>query len=239
MNIEDAKIKLSANLPVDIGNLLYYPTPFKIVAEVGWSLYNHYLSLLLIDKASMEKEIDERVSNFDIFYANCYHNPEFKDVAFSALRLFFMDEPEMIEEDESVFFGFSASNKTLNHSNFDNFQKILKIAHNLKESQEKEFDPANSTAQKMIDMILKNKSKRPPKKEKIDLNSIVTSLAWKSNGISILNIYDLNIYQIYQGFFVTKNIDDFNFTLSGIYAGTVDGKKIDMADIHWANKPKD
>lgn len=239
MNIEDAKIKLSANLPVDIGNLLYHPTPFKTVAEVGWSIYNHYLSLLLIDKESMEKAIDERISNFDIFYANCYHNQEFRDVAFSALRLFFMDEPKMIEEDSRVFFGFSTSKKTLSHSNFDNFQKILRLAHNLKESKEKEFDAANSTAQKMIDMILKNKSKRPPKKEKIDLNSIITSLAWKPNGISILNIYDLNIYQIYQGFFVTNQIDDFYFTLSAIYAGTMDGKKINMSDIYWANKPKD
>lgn len=240
MNIEDTKIQLSVNLPVNIGNsLFYHPTSFKEAARIGWSNYNQYLSTLLIDKSAYEKNLEDDIKNFDLFYVNCYHNEDFKNTSFNALRLFFMDEPELCEESGNVFIGFHSLGARLDHSNFDNLQHLLKIAHHLKIDKEEEFNAGNSAAQKMIDMILRNKSKRPPPKEKMDLNSIITSLAWKPNGLSILSIYDLNIYQIYQGFFVTNNIDDYYFTLSGIYAGTLDAKNIKMSDIHWANKIKD
>lgn len=237
MEKEDIELKLLVNVPIHLDGAPPFILPsFRTVAEVGLSIYNYMLSTLLIDKKSFDKQMDERFTNFDIFYANCYHNQEFKDVAFSGLRLFFMDEPVMQENEEDVFMQFS--NGVINRSNFNELQYILKLAHHLKlESEDKpEFVAGNDEAQKMIDRILKGRKKQPPKKEKIDLISMATGLGWKPNGVSIKEVFDLTIYQIYSGFFATNNIDNYHHTISGIYAGTIDGKNIKLPDIHWANK---
>ncbi|MNK45799.1 hypothetical protein D3C87_645700 [compost metagenome] len=236
MNTEDIELKLLANLPIPFNDklLLHIPS-FKKVSEIGLSIYNQYLAILLIDKNALEKELDERITNFDIFFANCYHDESFKDVAFQALRLFFMDEPELYSNENDVAILFSSLGR-IDHSNFDGLQLILKIANHLKLESEPEFKAGNSRAQEMINMILKNRKSQPKPKEKIDLVSMVSGLAWKSNGITILDIFDLNIYQIYNGFFTTNNIDNYHHTVSGLYAGTIDGKSIKMSDIHWANK---
>jgi hypothetical protein len=240
MNKEDIELKLLANVPIYVEGapLLIIPS-FRTIAEIGYSKYNHYLSALLIDRRSIENQEDERITNFDIFYANCYHNPEFKDEAFNGLHLFFMSEPTLFENEDDVSIEFE--NGSINRSNFDEIQYICKLAHHLKlENEDKsEFKPANSKAQEMIDKILKKRKSIPTKKEKIDLMSMATGLGWKQNGITIHQVFDLTIYQIYNGFFATNNIDNYHHTITGIYAGTIDGKNIKLPDIHWANKIKD
>ncbi|WP_068620017.1 hypothetical protein [Paenibacillus tuaregi] len=235
MNIEDVKLKLLANLPIPLsGNLAVHMPSFKKIAEIGMSVYYHGLSLLLIDKSLLGKEIDERVTNFDIFYANCYHDESFRTDAFSALRLLFREEPSLSGDEHKVHLQFPSGE--LDHSNFDDFQKMLKIANHLKLESEPEFKPGNSKAQELIDKILRNRTKEPKRKEKMDLASMVNGLAWKPNGLSLIEIFELNIYQIYAGFHTTNNIDNYHYTLSGLYAGVIDSKNINMSDIHWANK---
>lgn len=148
-----------------------------------------------------------------------------------------MEEPEMYEDIEGVSIIFPSNGLILNFKNFDNFQLILKTVHHLKTNNKPEFNPKDSRAQAMIDLILKQRKQQPTPKEKMTLVSIVSGLSWKSNGVSIKEILDLNIYQIYNGFFTTNNIDNYHHTLSAIYAGTIDSKNIKMADMHWANKP--
>ncbi|MNI40553.1 hypothetical protein D3C73_947780 [compost metagenome] len=110
------------------------------------------------------------------------------------------------------------------------------LSNHLKIENEPEFNPVNSKAQEMINLILKSRKKQHKPREKMDLLSIVSGLAWKQNGISMQEVFELNIYQIYNGFFFTNSIDHYHHTLTGIYAGTVDGKSVKMSDIHWANK---
>ncbi|MNW44433.1 hypothetical protein D3C74_216680 [compost metagenome] len=232
----DLELKMLINIPIELegAGLIYLPS-LKKIAQIGFSTYNQLLSILLIDMKSIGHSIDESVTEFDILYANCLHNKSFRELAFQGLSLFFCADPVLVEEEECYFIRLG-ENGILNSINFSLFQKTLYLANNLKSENEPEYNPVNSKAQEMINLILKARKKQPKLREKMDLLSIVSGLAWKQNGISIQEVFELNIYQIYNGFFFTNNIDHYHHTLTGIYAGTVDGKGIKMSDIHWANK---
>jgi len=62
---------------------------------------------------------------------------------------------------------------------------------------------------------------------------MISGLGWKANNINIFDVWDLTVYQLYDGLNRLKIIDDYQFTLSGIYAGTIDSGKINLKDINW------
>lgn len=235
LNKEDLELKLTANVPICIDGAppLVLPS-LKTVAGINFSKYNQFLSALLISKEILEMDLDENLTNFDVFFSNCYFNLEFQELAFEGLRLFFREDPTLHADEMDISIKFA--NGHIDRSNFDDLQYIVKLGHHLKIDNKPEFKAANSKAQEMIDMIFKNRKKQPVKKEKMDLISMATGLGWKSNGISILQVLELTIYQIYSGFFATNNIDNYQQTITGIYAGTIDSKNIKLPDIHWANK---
>ncbi|MBT2759850.1 hypothetical protein [Paenibacillus sp. ISL-20] len=236
MNQEDIELRLLANLPIPLDGAGFVNIPsFRTVVETGLSAYNSCLAYLLIDKDSLQNPVHPSVSNFDIFFTNCYHSEEFRNAAFAALKLFFRYNTELISNQEEFYIQVGEKLR-LDNSNFELFQKIVQLANNIKITKGPEYKPGNSKAQEMINMILKNRKKQPKPKDKIDLVSMVSALAWKQNGINIFNVFDLNIFQIYNAFHVTNNIDNYHHTVTAIYAGTIDGKNIKMSDIHWANK---
>ncbi|MGM1044881.1 MAG: hypothetical protein ACQEXX_01905 [Bacillota bacterium] len=237
MNEVDIQYKLLAGVPISIpgAGLLSLPA-LKDIVQMNISTYHEILSFLLIDKSIIKGELDSKITNFDIFYANCYHSEQFKDKASTGIELFFGVLPILRENKEEVFIQIGEGR--IDHNNFDQIQTVIKLGNNISTKNEPEFKPANSKAQKLIEMILKNREKQPKPKEKMDLFSIVSGLAWKSNGLTLSDLFNMNIYQIYNGFHTTNNIDNYHHTISALYAGTIDGKQIKMSNIHWANKLK-
>lgn len=236
MTQEDIELRLLANLPIPLdGAGMVYPPPFRVVVDLGLSTYNHFLSYLLIDKNNLQNPPHKSVTNFDVFFTNCYHSEDFRLVAFRALNIFFQENISIVANQNEYYLQIN-DNGRLDNSNFEQFQQLIKLSNNINIVSEPEYKPGNSKAQEMINMILKNRKKQRPPKEKIDLQSIVSGLAWKQNGVNIFNVFDLNIFQIYNAFHVSNNIDNYYHTVTALYAGTIDGKNIKMSDIHWANK---
>lgn len=240
LDIEEVKFKFLANLPVWLEAAGYiYPTSLREMANIGVNSYNALLSCLLIDKSAFKSDSnkEEDFVNSDIFFFNCYKNEEFKTSSIKILQLLFRKECEFFTSPTDIGIKIGNDEGILGHGNFDKLQTILRIGNHIKEP-EPEFKPANSRAKAMIEMIENNRKHQPKIEPKMNLHSIISGLAWKSNGFNLQTIFDLNIYQIYNGLATTENIDNYNFTLSGMYAGTIDSKKIKMADLHWANKIK-
>ncbi|WP_145921927.1 hypothetical protein [Paenibacillus sp. O199] len=236
MNNDDIQYNLLGNLPIHIDGLGYVKIPcIRDIFSMGMSKYNTYLSTLLIDKSLFKDDtMSEQITNFDLFMSNCFHDEMYRIVAFKALELFFGKEPRLHLEENTL--KILIGDEEITDSNFALIQDVITLGNNVKISKEPEYKAANKHAQKLIDMIKKNKSKAPPKKEKMDLHSIISGLIWKENGQSLDSILNMNIYQIYNGFNTTNSIENYHHTVSALYAGTIDGKKIKMSDIHWANK---
>lgn len=231
----DIHFKLLGGRPIFIEQAGYLTIPsLEKIVDMNMSIYNSFLASLLIDKSMIKGDLDSNVTNFDIFYANCYHNQEFKTTAFAAIYVFFGENPDLKESEDNVYIEIGKGQ--INHSNFDIIQRVVRLGNNVEIQNEPKFNPANSRAAKLIEEMLEEDAKRPKPKEKVDLHSIVAGLAWKNNGMSLADLFKLNIYQIYNGLYVTNNIDNYRHTITAIYAGTIDGKNIKLTDIHWANK---
>lgn len=235
MEESDIEFKLLAGLPIPIPDAgqIHIPT-LKEIVQLNMSRYNGYLAALLIDKTAFQTKLAETITNFDLFVANCRHNEGFWRTAAEAIELFFKQTPALREDSRLSYVQIGEGRLT--QGNFSLVQKAIQIGNNVKLTHEPEFKPADSRAAKMIGLIMKNREKQPKPKEKMDLQSIVAGLAWNNNGFSFADLFDLNLYQIYNGFYTTNHIDNYHHIVTAIYAGTIDGKSIKLSDIHWANK---
>ncbi|MCI1763638.1 hypothetical protein [Heyndrickxia oleronia] len=243
MNNSDIELKMLANIPIPIGNsgIEFHIPTLKEIIKIGENRYNSLISLLLINKDTIKglKNPDE-LTNFDITYVNCYYSETFWNDFKQAMYIFFKDEVFMSPEDLGLFFYFGdiTENKRLDNNNFDLIQELVKVANNVK-FEEEEYNPAGEKTKSFINEIKKIKSEILKIKEPMfSLASKISGIAWKSNNINIFNVFEMNIFQFYDALLRLDQVDNYQFTLSGMYAGTVDGNQINMSNLHWTKKVK-
>jgi hypothetical protein len=106
--------------------------------------------------------------------------------------------------------------------------------------EKNEFNPANKTAKKMI---LSEKRRELEKLQKSNkkfdsvLSKLVSSIVWNENSkVGIKDVWNLHIYQVYDGLCKIQKRDNYKQTMQGIYAGTIDQSKIDLSKIDWISK---
>ena len=225
----DINLKLLAGMPIDINNLgILTPLKLKEITNIGESNYNELLSVLLIDKENIEGLNDQEISNLELLMVYSYQNFEFREKVLKSLKLFF--NKEFFMSNEGLFY---CEDLIIDKEPFDDFQYALKCANHIEIKKEPEYVPGNERARKFMEKLKLNKQniKKP---ETMNLHSIISGVAWKSNNMNIIEIFKLTIYQLYDAFYRLENIDNYNYTLSGIYAGTVDSKNINISNITWS-----
>nr|WP_156736255.1 hypothetical protein [Mycobacterium sp. E3298] len=238
MDRDDIELKLLAGMPIEINGcgLLYTPTVRDII-EIGEIKYNQYLSVLLFDKSNADVEIPDEISNFEFFFINCVYSTTFKSIALEAFNFIFRMRPELCDADTSLdpFLYFEDGSK-IDKSNFEFIQEVVRIGHHVKlQKRDEEYNFANETARKFIEKVKAfRESVKVKKKDDLTLHSMINGMAWKSHSVNLFNIFELTIYQLRYGFLALNNIDDYQFTLHGIYAGTIDTKKIKFDKLQWA-----
>ncbi len=235
------KLRLLADIPIAIADAGFLRAPkLRLIAEICETHYNRLVAALLFDASQLEDVEADGISPFDLFCAYCRCNEPFRSLVLEGLALFFQTKAAMAGAEEMNRFvlgdpaaGASGASGHIHAGNFDRMQTVLKLAHHMKLPQGPEFRPANSRAKEMIDRIVKSRRSKPTGKQEMNLHSIVSGMAWRSPDLSIAAIFDLTIYQLYDGFFRLDHIDNYQFTMSGLYAGTVDGSQLNFASIHW------
>lgn len=225
----DLELRLLAAMPIEIENLGIVP-PLKLreIITLGEHSYNELLSVLLIDKSNIEGLKDQDISNLELLMVFSHQDLQFKEKALEALKLFLNNE--FFVSNEGLFF---CKDLILDKEPFNEFQYILKKMNHIEIKKEDEYKPGNERAKKFMEK-LKLSKQNIKKPEIINLHSIISGVAWKSNNTNIINIFDLTIYQLYDAYHRLENIDNYHYTLSGLYAGTVDGKNINLSNITWS-----
>ena len=108
------------------------------------------------------------------------------------------------------------------------------IANNISMDEEDEYIAGNERARKFIEQQKKKKAMLAKhKKQTINLRSIISGVGWKAQSFEFIS--KLNIYQLYDGYGRLGVIDNYHYTMSGLYAGTVDSKSIKLPELNWAN----
>jgi hypothetical protein len=106
----------------------------------------------------------------------------------------------------------------------------------------KKIKPANDWVKKELINQERNRIKRALEKklkqnqfiEDDNLSKLISALSWgNSVGINIKNVWDLNLYQFYDGLKTLDKQKHVQNLLTGIYSGAIDSKKIDSELLNW------
>ena len=210
--------------------------PFTIseIVEIGYEKYHQTMNIFALEVEDIIKDIPEELKNitiFDLFLKS--GSQELFEGFISAISLFLRIENINEFSINNEYNIVVNKNKTINRENWNKICKIIQMQNCVKREKE-DYNPANEQARKIIEKI-KALKRENPIKESITFPSMISGIANKSNNLNILNIWDLTIYQLYDALNRLNLIDNYQFTLNGIYAGTVNGKEINMKDINWMN----
>jgi len=208
--------------------------PFTIgeIVEIGYEKYQQMMNIFALEVEDIIKDIPEELNNitvFDLFLKS--GSQELFEGFIGAIGLFLrinnINEFRISEEFDIVI----NKGKLINNDNWNNICRIIQMQNCVKREKE-DYNPANEEARKIIEKI-KALKRENPIKESITFPSMISGIANKSNNLNILNIWDLTIYQLYDALNRLNLIDNYQFTLNGIYAGTVNGKEMNMKDLNW------
>lgn len=232
-NDTDIHLKLLAGMSVEIDGIgEFTPLTMREIISMGESVYNQRLSVLLFDKSKLDKSEMDELTNFESLTVFLYYDQSFRDLFFYALKMFLGVEPD-INKDGQILLSKNENVTILDEVGFDEIQRIAKLSNLIKSEKEDEYEAGNERARKFMEKLKKRKEKfAKVKDQKINLHSLISGLAWRSSYNDVLN---LTIYQLYDGFQRIEKINDYEYTLLGIYTGNIDGKKVKLPDINWAN----
>ena len=232
----DIHLKFLLGLPVTVDGLGEFKSPLlRDIVDMTEDNYTIALSSLMFTKDRLEnisEEIEE-LSDFQVLNFIVYHDLNYREAFFEALKLHFNKQPD-IHEQGYIYFDELSENTILTEEKFEYIKNLVKIANNLQDSEEEEFVAGNERARKFIEEQKRKKAMLAKyKKPKMNLHSIISAVGWKTKNFDFIN--ELNIYQLYDGYARFQVLDNYHYTMSGIYGGTVDGSKIKLEDINWAN----
>lgn len=144
---------------------------------------------------------------------------------------FFIIENVSFSTDNCVFLISNEENKLLGYLDNNSYKLITDIIFqriNIKK-EDSEYDGAkvkNKLASKLLEKMKKaNKIKKQKEDKKMEMPNIISSLAAHGEGLNIINIWDLTVYQLYDQFTRQRLGDSFKLSSANVAAwGDSEGK---------------
>lgn len=245
---ESTKIKLLAGLPLEFDNIYVPPLKLIQIADCkikhqnkedqkfdGYELYNYYLMNLTADSSDFNFNDDVDISKIgigDIILSGMYNaDDKYRVFIIDALEFFLQDEVRFIPKQGCFCIGKDENISILFKDNFEKFKEILIQQNCVNKNQDDGMKMANSKAEEIRQKILKGKSKLKNKKNEVTFNDLISVLASNGeNGLNILNIWNLTIYQFQDQFARMQMIEDFDMNFRQLLAGA---KKEDVDLKHY------
>jgi hypothetical protein len=232
----DIRLKFLMGLPVHIDGIgNFYSPPLSEVVGLTESLYSTAVSSILFDKKNLTEQdgLDEH-SNFQVLMAIINHDHAFRNFFFLGLSLHLDVSPKLLDSG-FVYFNELSDDSILTEDKFEYIKKLVKIANHIPEkTQEEEYKAGNDRARKFMEQLKKQREEiAKVKKQKINLHSIISAVGWKSQSFDLIS--KLNVYQLYDGYYRLEYIGNYENTMTGIFTGNIDGSKVKLPDINWAN----
>lgn len=236
------EMKLLKGSEIDVYGLKIKPyTLEELVEVVGLKEYYKYIGFVSIQKRDINEFLKlsgEEYEKTSVFQMFLFHEQ---------LAVFVMDFLKFVTRMDEIYYASIWKSITVEYDdyrvvidskNIDEIIKtILKIyCISIPKEEKEEFNPANEQARKLMERIRKNRAKAPKAKSNVDLTSIISAVAWKSNSLTIESVWKLTLYQLYDAFYRLEIIDNYDKTLSAIYAGTIDGKTAKLDKQLWYKK---
>ena len=194
-----------------------YLRELKPTTGIGYELYSMYLSILEWDKnafiklitmgRNFDKEIIEKLEQADIFDLAVLKNQG--ELLRSAMAFFIVEEIEW-NHDEHVYIVKTKEDapKIVGCIDRDNFEEVRKkiLALNYIEVKEpkkaiKHSSQKSKELWEQTQQFLAEQKTKTAEDRRYVLGNIISKLCAADCGYTLLNIYDLTIYQLYDQFF--------------------------------------
>ena len=236
----ELELKLLKGSTITVDGIKIKPlTLTDIVEDLGFDKYVQTLGILGFDKSKFKDDISkdeyEEITNFDFYVAH----GQLMDAFLDFLRTFLSyDSVSLNLEYQSIFLKSGEELVFINRDNADKIINIFRKMYNIQIEKEPEYNPANDRARAIIEKIKKKNEiyANLYKEEDIDLNSIISGVAWKSTNTNIFNVFDLTIYQLYDAYYRLEIVDNYYNTMTGLYTGNIDVKTVNPKKISWIKK---
>lgn len=182
---------------------------------IGTWVYNFYLNILSWDKEDVLKfisgigmstkalETREELTTFDIIVLV----GNLKELLREAMA-FFMDENLEWDEASYTFIAYSReeTQKAVGYINRDNFDDVkdmmLQVNYIGIGDQAKPTKFSSAKAKELWELAQKHlKETKHPKDKRMEFGNIISKLCAVNCGYTLLNIYDLTVFQLYDQFF--------------------------------------
>lgn len=171
---EDIKAQAFAGIPTELeGVCKIYPLTMREILEIGYSKYNAYLGLLLLDNEGIikiiEKKTGQKLSSEKIAPLNYLLNSADQSDSFLldlqfVFSTFIKEEVLFLPSLGAVVVGSPEEKRLITNSNFEQFQDILKVQNRIKiEIEDKKYENETPGQRKM--RLLKEKVAATKKKQ--------------------------------------------------------------------------
>jgi uncharacterized protein (UPF0147 family) len=240
-----SECKLLKGSHIDIGICKVYPlTLDEIVDEIGEIQYNQLLSVLMLDKSTLnpkvaitpqEKEDFKKLTSYNVLAIHSYHDDTMREMITSAFSIF-LKENVSYHKDGYFYIGDKINSRKISSEGFELIKKIL-IKQNYLENSQKDtsYKPANDRAKQLLEKIkaAKEKLQKQNKEEGLHLSDVISIVSTYSNDINILSVWNLTIYQLYESYLRIIMWDEYHNNLL-LLPHVSDNNSVNMK--HWASK---
>lgn len=215
----------------------------EIFKEIGLSKYL-YMTNIINKKTTdfIKQEYYEELKDLKLFYIFCM-SKEMRDIFCEVMNFFTGYEWNFINAGEiNEFIALNENNKRV-HINDENYNDILETIKNIyclsESKKDSHRDDIDSEMREMLLEFEEEENKiRESKGAIITIPSMVESVSVKHSSLNLTNIWSYTIYQLHRTYQRINKIDNENRILMAIYNGNIDGDKMDLEKIHWANDSK-
>ena len=239
MSDDELELKLLKGSAFELEGIKITPLKLKeIIDDIGYDDYLQLIKTVCIDKKQI-KDISEedlqKIETFDIFLCD----NSLMEMLVRFFKVFLKYENVFyIEKNQGILFDYDGCISWVTRENYNKFLKVFREMYKINIPKQEEYNPGNDRARELIEAIKRKNEVYANMKAKSETNlaSMISGVAWKSNNLNIVDIFNLTVYQLYDAYYRLEIVDNYTNTINGVYAGTVDGKKIDFKQLTWIKR---
>lgn len=165
------------------------------------------------------------------------------NIYFRAFKFFFGVESFFIVDmpnDEKVI-GYDENNFLMNAEMYDYISEFIRKINGIPDTDK--IYPEDEWAKQILiederDRIKKQAKKREKGEEETNkdrLGNLLSSITWSCNGgVTPFNRNQLHMYDLVDGISRTDKLLNYKNTMTGLYSGCVDKKKLNFNELHWS-----
>ena len=228
---DDLELLLLSGMPIELNFGKLYPLKLQDIVKLGYSKYNYYISLLLIDKSNLQNEEDNLndITNFEVIYEICNFNEQFKKNYFNMLELFSKETVRLWNG--FFYFGDLKEERIINKDNFDEFIILLKEINCMINKEDNEFNPANEKAREIAERIKRAREKinkvKSKSGENLSLSDLISAFAFYNKNTDLNSIFEMTIYQFNNQFQRMQLVNNYEISIQSLLHGA-DPKKVEI-----------